>query len=284
MKFVKILIFILLAIALQRFCHNQTDGFAMRKIMSDLSYNPQWVVEEPSNVQEIKEALSQPYRYLSKGAQSYVFASDDGKYVLKFFRHDHMRKEPWHYLLTKENRSERQRAAEDKLFKDFASYKLAYNELKNETGLVYVHLNKTDHLSIDIPLYDKIGVQHHIALDRMEFILQKRAQLIFPALQEWIQANDIKAAKGALTELVNLLKERFTKEIYDKDPDLNTNFGFLGQHPVQIDVGRFKKDPFYSNRQVYQREIARITDNLKQWLDLNSPELSEHLLGEVHKL
>ncbi|MES2344998.1 MAG: hypothetical protein V4494_03560 [Chlamydiota bacterium] len=286
MKYLKCAIFIVLAILLQRFCHKQTDGFALRKILSELSFNPAWEVTalQANESIAIKKALNQPYRYLSKGAQSYVFASEDGLYVLKFFRHDHMRAELWHCLLTKEHRKERFALGRSKLEKDFTSYKIAYETLQEETGLVYLHLNKTDNLHIKIPLYDKMGIQHTIDLDRMEFFLQKKVDPFFPSLEKWIKEDNLLAAQQALTELVCLLKRRFIKNIYDKDPDLNTNFGFLKGHPIQLDAGRFKHDPFYSNAEVYQREILRITDNLKQWLDTHNEELSLHLQKELNNL
>lgn len=286
MKFIKLFSFILLSIVIQRFCHNQTDGFSMRKIHSNLSFHEEWEPKTPlhEDLKNIQLILNQPYRYLGKGAQSYVFASDDGKYVLKFFRHDHMRLEPWHFLLSADHRKNRLKISTDKLRKDFESYKIAYEKLYNETGLIYIHLNKTQHLELQIPLYDKIGIKHLINLDKMEFILQKRVELFFPSLEKWIAKGDVITAKKALTELISLLKKRFEIKIYDKDPDLNTNFGFLNGHPIQLDVGRFKRDSFYSNPQVYKREILRITDNLKQWLDVHSLELSSHLQEELRVL
>jgi hypothetical protein len=270
----------------QRFCHHQTDGFALRKILSNLCFDSRWEVMTPNSEEDhaIKNALNQPYRYLGKGAQSYVFASDDGLYVLKFFRHDHMRIEPWHFLLTKEHRKERQALSTMKLEKDFTSYKIAYETLKDETGLIYLHLNKTDDLHIEILIYDKIGVRHTINLDQMEFFLQKKVEPFFPSLEKWISENNLPLAKQALTELIALLKNRFEKRIYDKDPDLNTNFGFLNGHPIQLDAGRFKNDRFYSNNQVYKPQIWKITDNLKQWLDVHHEELSVHLQKELQNL
>lgn len=284
MRIIKGIVVIIGVVLLQRFCHNQTDGFALRKIISELSFHEEW--ETPSLNQEdpIRQILSQPFFYLGKGAQAYVFVSRDGRYVLKFFRHDHMRTEPWHFLLTKEHRSERLMIARDKLIKDFTSYKIAFDNLREETGLVFLHLNKTNNLNITIPIYDKIGIQHFISLDSMEFILQKKVQPFFPSLQQWIAENNIPLAKQALTELISVLKGRFLKAIYDKDPDLNTNFGFLDGHPIQLDVGRFKQDSFYCNHEVYKREIQRITDNLKQWLDVHSQDLSLHLQQVVNSL
>lgn len=286
MWFLKLLLLLLVAIPLQRFCHRETDGFAFRKITSTLSFNPEWEIPppDPQTLTEIKQALSQPFHYLSKGAQSYVFASSDGNYVLKFFRHDHMRPEPWHYLLSADHRKERGKLAESKLLKDFKSYTIAFEKLKDSTGLVYLHLNKTQELNIETPLYDKIGVLHKTQLDQMEFLLQKRATPFFPTLEKWVNTGEVGTAKQALTHLVYLLKGRLKGGIFDKDPDLNSNFGFLEGVPLQIDVGRFKIDRFYQNPQVYKREVARITDNLHQWLEAHSPELCQHLKEEIQQL
>ena len=68
----------------ERFCNRQTDGFAVSKINSHLTFNPKWeIAQDRASARSI---LSQKFYYLSKGAQCYVFASADNQYVLKFFR------------------------------------------------------------------------------------------------------------------------------------------------------------------------------------------------------
>src|SRR5579862_5235963 len=69
-------------------CLRQTRGFALYKICSSLPFNPEF---ETSSLPEeegkdLKKALDQPYRFLDKGAQCYVFLSHDGRYVIKFFK------------------------------------------------------------------------------------------------------------------------------------------------------------------------------------------------------
>ncbi len=254
----KLLLFTLCFYGTAKFCKKQTGCFTIARISSDLPFHPEWVVEDPDESQ-IKQTLSQPYSFLGKGAQSFAFASEDGKTVIKFFRHHHLKKN-------------------SKLAKDFGSYKLAYERLRNETGLLYLHLNKTSHLNQILDLVDKIGIHHKIDLDQYEFLVQKRATPAYPALQQWIDEGKTEEAKQALTALVHLLRERSRKGIHDKDPDLNTNFGFIGTTPIQFDIGRFKlrQTPPDNN------ELIRITDNLQQWLRIRSPELDEHLRRLQH--
>lgn len=260
MKWVfKIVLFILCFYGASRFCRKQTDSFAMTRIQSNFSYRPEWDVPQ-SNEAEVKAMLSQPYYYLARGVQSYVFLAQDGKTVIKFFRHHRLR-------------------TDAKVAKDFGSYLLAYNRLQEETGLLYLHLNKTTHLKHKLEIVDKLNIHHLIDLDNYEFIVQKKATLTYPALEEWIAQDKTDDAKEALSHLVHLLKTRSERGIFDKDPDLNTNFGFIGTKAVQIDVGRYrlKEIPFDRN------ELIRITDNLHQWLMERSPLLDEHLQTEINK-
>jgi hypothetical protein len=243
-----------------KFCKKQTGSFTVARITSDLPFHPEWVVDT-SNEERARHALSQPYRFLGKGAQSFVFASEDGAWVIKFFRHHHLKKN-------------------SKLAKDFGSYKLAYERLRGETGLLYLHLNKTSHLNQTLDLIDNLGIHHPINLDQYEFLVQQRARPAYPALLEWIREGKIAEAKEALTALVQLLATRSNKGIHDKDPDLNTNFGFIGTAPIQFDIGRFKLRETPPDHD----ELVRITDNLHQWLMQRAPELDEHLREELKKL
>lgn len=256
---VKLLIFVLCFYGTAKFCKKQTGSFTVARISSELPFHPEWVVEN-ENEAEVQKILAQPYRFLGKGAQSFVFASEDGKWVIKFFRHQHLQKN-------------------GKLAKDFGSYKLAYEKLRNETGLLYLHLNKTNHLHQTLDLIDNLGIHYPIRLDQYEFLVQKRAMPAYPALQQWINEGKIEEAKEALTALVRLLAARSEKGIHDKDPDLNTNFGFIGTTPIQFDIGRFKmrQNPPDST------ELVRITDNLHQWLMQREPILDEHLKRELEK-
>lgn len=279
------------SIVVQRFFHRQTDGFTQYKISSTLDFHPEWETPEPigQEKEELIAILSQPYRYLAKGAQSYVFLSEDGNYVIKFFRIYHLRPPLWisHIkwpMTFQPYRLQKILQKDQELEKDFASYKIAYDYMKEETGLIYLHLNKTSFLNHTLTFYDKIGVIHHIDLDGMEFLVQKRAELVYPALANMVESKGETGAKEALTGLIDLLSLRCKKGIHDKDPDLNTNFGFIGQTPLQIDVGRFRIENVNKTDSVDRDEIILITDNLNQWLRARYPALSLHLEQTIKEI
>ncbi len=256
----------------------------MRKISSDLTYRPEWETDSVS----IEPLLDQPFYYLGHGAQVYAFASEDNQTVLKFYRHNRACHplHPIRFLIPgrlKEDMIMTHNKRQGKRIKDFNSYKLAADNLAQETGLLYAHLNKSDHIEKKVVLFDKIGVRHTLDLNKYEFILQKKASLVYPSLEKWIANGDTLKAKKALSQLVSLLRSRSEKGIFDKDPNLKTNFGFVGETPIQIDIGRYKKELEQKDLAKRCDELVRITDHLCHWLDEQSPELAKHIREDIYR-
>ena len=54
---------------------------------------------------------------------------------------------------------------------------------------------------------------------------------------------------------------------------LYTNFGFIEEEAIQIDVGPLSHDATIQNPQKMRQEIIRITTSLKNWLAEKSPDL-----------
>ena len=70
-----------------------TDDFRMGNLVHDMPAHPEWESPplSPADKQELTRILDQEFSYMGKGAQSYVFGSADGKYVLKFFKFKHLK-------------------------------------------------------------------------------------------------------------------------------------------------------------------------------------------------
>lgn len=278
-----------LCYGVERFCHKQTDGFAVHKILSHLKPDERWDCTSWIDASELRVILSQPFTYLGKGAQCYVFASQDGHYVLKFFRMSHIEAPRWFQSLPLpsflENwRQQKIAVKQSKMEKDFLSYIEAYHKLREETGMIFLHLNKGRGVEQKLSLIDKIGIVHQLDLSRMQFILQKRAKPFYPALQEMIEHQEIESAKRALSHLVQLFHKRHCLGLEDKDPDLKTNFGWIDAHPIQFDVGRFKKRGPNSKNEPFHDEVLRITDELRRWLQGKEPSLASYLDQQIQLL
>jgi hypothetical protein len=270
-----------------KFCAKQTDGFTLLKIQSALCFDPRFATEDPPH--ELSALLEQSFTYLNSGGQCYAFLSQDGQVVIKFFKH-HLRRLPWlfaHFPLPAQYaalREKQKTKRERKLLRDFTSYKLSYEQLRKESGLLYVHLNKTEDLGLRVTLIDKLGISHELPLDRFEFVVQKRADLALEHFQTLIAADQLEKAKKAIDSTISLIVSRCQKGIYDEDPRLHRNLGFLGEEAMLIDVGRLRVDESRKEQAVYRRDVIGITAPLKQWLLQQSPELAQYLEKQVENL
>jgi hypothetical protein len=272
-------------------CKKPTRSFALCKISSSLLPSKEWETAplEGEREKELERALCQPYHFLSKGAQAFVFKSEDGRYVIKFFKLHHLQPSVWLRMLRwpwrmEGYRLEKMMEKRRELFKTFMSYKIAYDELSEETGMLFLHLNKSEHLKRVLSFSDPLGIVHRVDLDQMEFFVQRCAAPFFPQVEHYIALGEKERVKQVLSELVSILVMRNQKGIFDKDPDIGTNFAVLDHKTVQIDVGRFSKDEGRKESPVYGEEIRRITDGLIRWLEARDPLLSLHLQEEIAKL
>jgi len=230
---------------------------------------------------------NQTFTYLSSGSQSYVFFSEDGQMVLKLFKFQHMRTPPIFDFITGFAPLDAKRVKKRRVLeKTFDSLCIGYDKLKRETGLLFLHLAKTNHLHKKIVIIDKIGKKHHLDLDRVEFLIQKKGTLAYSALDIWMEKGEVQKAQQALTALVNLSIHRCKMGIFDKDPDFSTNFGFIETIPFQMDFGRLSLSEEEKEFETYAPEMIRITRELEKWIQENHPELFEtfqRILDEITK-
>lgn len=261
-----------------------TGGFAISNISSDFAYNPRWETH-PLGADEkllLDKALSQKYTYLGKGCQSYVFSSADGEYVIKFFKYQRYRfpfwLEPIVSLPIFQNYKQ-QKLAKKETKRDifFESWRVAFDELKNETGIVYVHLNKTKDLNKEILIKDKIGMEHKVNLDDFEFLVQRKATMLCPTIEKLMQAGKSGDAKDLLSRLVAVIYSEYTRGFADHDHALMQNTGVYAGQPIHIDVGQFAKDDKVKDPAIYKQEIFNKTYKFRIWLEDTYPDLLKHL-------
>jgi hypothetical protein len=231
------------------YCCRDTRHFHLKKITSPLPPQVEWEVPASPLSEEI---LSQPYGYMRGGSQSCCFVSADQKYVLKFFKIGHLVSKRWlNYLPNKRY---------EKLQKAFASYKLAYDHFREETALLALHLNPTHGLYGEITVVDRQQREHRIPLDRVPFIIQKKADLLSD-----------KIAKGRETEklcaaILEFTKMRCESYLSDGDGEIKNNYGFVGDQAVQFDPGRLYYDESMKDPSVRERELERVKGKLQEMI------------------
>ncbi|HSX13682.1 MAG TPA: hypothetical protein VLE96_04590 [Chlamydiales bacterium] len=268
----------------KRFCEQQTDGFTIARITSHLSNRSELPI--PPNVEDI---LDQSFHYLGCGGQCFVFLSKDAQYVIKFFKQHTLGHLLWLRQLPlpdsfKKKHFKKITRCEKKLFRDFNSYQIAFDELKEESGLIFLHLTKTDNLKKSITIFDKLGISHVLHLDDYEFIIQRKAEPFQRYMKKLIANYKIPEAETALKTVLDLVCLRYQRGIMDEDPRLYNNIGFLDGRPIFMDAGRFKKDLRKSDPNIYLSEIPRFASHLKKWIDIEYPLLSptyDHIINKI---
>lgn len=268
-----------------------TDGFSLSNITSHLENTHEWDTRAlaPDEEKLANQALNQTYRYWAKGHQAYVFLSDDGKYVLKFLKFQRIRVHPWlsqlpHPAFLDEWIQEKVNHKENKLYDLFRSWKIAFEDLKEETALLMVHLNKTQHLNRTVAIVDPLGFTHKLDLDNTVFLLQKKADLMCPQIQNWMASNQKEKAKEMISSMLNLYISEYKRGFGEKDQHIIRNMAILDNRPVHIDLGRFVREEQLKNPKVYRNELVYKLLKFRIWLQTNFPELADYLTKEIERL
>jgi hypothetical protein len=281
-------LFLILAIcacyAAGRLYYRVTGGFTMSNIEAEIPYNAKWDMHplSSSEKEEINQALNQPFTYLGKGCQAYVFASNDGQYVIKFFKYQRFRPQAWINLFTflpsvANYQVVKAQEKNEKLNKVFTSWKIAYEVLKNETGVVYVHLNKTPEWNQFLTIRDKMGFFHRVDLDQTEFMLQKRATMLCPTIDQLMAKDKTEEATLLIDRLLTMLLLEYGAGYADNDHALMQNTGVLNGFPIHVDVGQFIHNASVQAPKVYKQELYDKTFQFHRWLKESYPTLASHL-------
>lgn len=295
--FIKACCALALFLGLQALIELKTRGFGLQRILSsDLISKRDW--EPPALSQEEQDAvacaLDQPFTFLGAGSECFAFLSQDQTIVIKFFKLDRFR--PIYFIrgLFSEDHREcfgtvstndlklpfglngaLQRVLgmrEYRIARTFNSLKLSYDHFKEETGMLYLHLNPTDSLQKTLLLYDPNGIAHQIDLDHVRFYLQKRAVPLEKHLLRLKETEQLDRAEQSIASLCDLILDRCRKGFADRDP-YNKNFGFIGDRAIEIDTGSFIPNPQMQEPRFYKQELLFATLDLRKWAERQFPEL-----------
>lgn len=284
---IKILLCCLAFRAVERFCHKKTEGFKVSNVLSHLDYDPKREVVqiEKAEMQELEKILEQPFTFLGSGGQAYAFLSADGKTVLKLFKHHHLTSFSFlNHLPLPARISRFVKEREGKRERFFQSCKLSFEEMRKETGLLYMQLNKSSHWKREITLIDKLGIAHKVELDRLEFALQKRASLALNGLKRLVKAGKREEAKEIISSMLSLIATRCHKGIKDNDTGLRRNMGLLENEAIAIDIGSFSKEPALTLKPNLEKELREKTRRLALLLRKSDPELASYYEDTLQEL
>ena len=262
----------------------QNDSFNLRFILPRLSYDPEWNISSISadQQQSIDQILTQKFTYLAKGMHAFAFLSEDGRYVIKFHRYpSHMRILPWINRPLAYYFSQKKQAVKEhdrhKLNGHLQSYKNSFEHLQEETGLLCVHIGNTPYLGKmkEVTLIDRKGNSYQVPLSETTFMLQQRADLIYPTLDQC----DLEKGKQVISSVIQLFMNCCQKGYVDQDPILRKNYGLLLNEQIKaihIDIGDMAYQENIKLKENYIPYIKEMTESLRKRLEKNYPELLDH--------
>lgn len=246
------IVLILSGIALAR-----TDFFSLQEIAS-LDQ-----IEPPFQIKEI-DVFSQPYHFFSQGRQTYVFLSEDGKYVLKFFKRSYYAF-PWYTkCLPKKWRQKEINKREKRKRFYLQGYKIAWEEMPEKTALLYVQLGKSEGPSVNIQLLDRLRRGFSIDLSQVSFVLQKKGEPLFPTLLKIYEQEGMRGVERILDQFILYLKERIGKKIVDTEQNIRDNFGILDGNILYLDPGRYQRSATLSKTLEWERNVRQMRRDLKR--------------------
>lgn len=153
---------------------------------------------------------------------------------------------------------------------DFTSYSLAFQDLSEETQMLFLHLATSTNLQMQLHLIDPLGLSHFLQADETAFYLQKAAVPLETYMKQTLgQAPDIEK-KQFLQSLWSLYKTSLEKgvEVRDIHPK---NIGVVEGHPLWIDPGRVRQIIPGKKRCREEKRIERFTCQLEPFLKALDP-------------
>lgn len=265
----------------------RSGGFSPEKISSRLPYNPDWEIEALTEEQRrlfTGKIFAQNYYYLSSGRNCYAFISEDREYILKFFKNKSLfPKDVLGGFLQKlglKNEMVHQLFSE----RIYANYIDAYESLREESGLLYLHLNKTDGLRSVVTLIDGKGNKIPLQVDKVEYVVQKSAKRIYDHLNALVKEKNEEGLMDSIRSFLHLIARRCEKGFVDQDFNLSHDFGFVGNKAIQFDCASLAKDnsmKFFHN---FRNELMQAAERLDDWAEEMYPEASFFIQDEAQRL
>jgi len=253
--------------------HYTTAGFKRGKIHCELPSDARWHIPLSSTrKEEVLKILDQEFTYLGKGRQCFVFQSRDKQYVIKFFRYHLIRpKLEARFLgLFAKGRNYLQKHLQSRKrhFETWmSSYKLSFEELQEENGLIYMHLVQTDELHQKVEIRDSIGRKYAIDLDQAGFCVQKKTDLLPETIEKLIAKKDLSHLKEIIHAYLSVLALRHQKGIKNLDCSWKKNYGNIGTDRIyEIDLGRYAYHPVSVTEKDLAWQLGKYTEGFRDYL------------------
>lgn len=277
-KIVKFCIFVIICIALYFFAESQTDGFRTTKIIFPEDIYIKTKISDQES-EKIKNILSQKFYYFKRGRQSFVFESEDKKYVIKFINKSNIFYPAFlEYFSFIKILKKSLKRKDKRYFLTFDSMKLSFDNLKEEAALLHFLIKEKKLSNKKICLISKYKNPFFVDADKTIFLIQKKIDPIYFVLKKMHGQN--KLEKG-LDSFLDLVFTRCKKQILDDDLNVGTNYGFLNEKAKIVDVGKLFFSENLMDKNGIKKEMLKSTKFLRRWINKNFPNYSGYIEDRI---
>jgi len=265
-------------------------GFSIAKITSCFTYDETSKIKPLSDIERnyiIENIFPQRFYFLRSGRQYYTFISEDRQFILKFFKiHAHQRAGIFNVLsrIFYQMLGFRQEMKDQLISaKVLSNYKYVYELLREETAIVYLHLDKTYEFPASVTLIDEKGKEHILDLNAIEFIVQRRAQKFYEHLNQLVKKGRYDDLTASIRSLFQLIATRCEKGFIDQNLDLRS-FGFIDNKAVRFDCATLSYDPSIKYPLNFRNEVMEAAEKLQEWAQNNYAEATLSIQEEAQKV
>jgi hypothetical protein len=245
-------------------------SFHSKRLSIDLPVYEQWDLPSLTS-KELNDIFSQPFEYLNRGSQAFVYASSAFNVVLKLFIFDTDGRV--FDRVYRRIRPQVQSRAKETL----DAHMMAFAHVPKETGLLYLHLNPTR----EPILADLRGPAWHrqkLDLRTVRFVVQKRAAPMDQELSKAYKDCNWSRFRDLLDEWIALLHCRKSRGISNRDPTLFDHFGLVDGRVIEIDCGNYE---FCQDSSRFEAEFGCLADRLIHWAELHTPEWKDGVVLHI---
>ena len=288
----RILFFTLLVLAILAFGHiyyRITGDFRASNILIVNLSTP--VIQPSDNEREkAKEILKQPFAFLGYGHQTYVFVSQDQKYVLKFFMNDYLQR-TWYFKIIPPIPPFKQfviyngESKQYRMQRLLNGYATAYHLNRENSGLFYLHYQEEQPLNCTACLVNRLGITQHLNLDDFIFVIQERVVTTREELTKLFKEKNTARVKERIRQLFDLYLSEYQHALFDHDHNLIDNTGFAGEKAIRHDLGKLVKDDAILSSDVYCEDLRKITwKRIDPWISSHFPQYRKEISQELESL
>ena len=230
---------------------------------------PEWDVALSKDARRFFYVASQsPCVWLGSGSRSVVFSFGNDHYVLKCLKAPQYGSWflQWFFSWRETKPSRRLRAA-------ICSAKLCAEELPEESGVVYAHLNLSRSGMPGFMCKDRYGSEFRLYGNSLRFVVQKKAIPCMQAIIGAMKEDNVVQAKKNLEQIVDLhvnlaKKGYFHKKIFA--------VGIAEGKAICMDVWRIHKLHPCSPYRRFGFHMRSTFKPLASWLEMTYPELGKY--------